>query len=33
MEVFRRFVETTKKLDKMRNQNFVETVPEFKPYF
>lgn len=33
MEVFKRFVDTTKKLDKMRNQNFIEIVPEFKPYF
>jgi len=33
MNVFRKFVDTTKKLDKIRNQCFVNTVPEFKNAF
>ena len=33
MKVFNKFVETTKKLDKIRNQDFCSIQPEFKKYF
>lgn len=33
MDVFKRFVDTTKKLDKIRNQNFIAVQPLFKKYF
>ena len=33
MHAFKRFIDTTKKLDKIRNQNFTEVQPLFKKYF
>ena len=33
MTVFSRFIETTKKLDKIRNQNYCKVQPEFEKYF
>jgi len=33
MDIFAKFVETTKKLDKIRNQNFCRVQPEFSKYF
>lgn len=32
-ELFERFIKITKNLDKIRNQNFLNINPEFKPYF